>query len=66
MPLEEFWCSLQKTNLLLLLTLLLDKSLILETSDIFKKYLEKLSLENFVIQEKRIIFKGRNITSVIY
>lgn len=67
------WNSIlnQKTDLILLSILFLDKLFIFDTIEILKMYLEKLNLENVIVCKKCIMFKrdfltGRNITQIIY
>lgn len=70
-PLQEVRCSMEKADLLPLPTLALDKSSIAGTIDILKEYLERLGLEDIMVREKRIMFKGdyltvHNITRAIF
>lgn len=63
--------QIKKANIILLLTLPLDKVLIAETIAILKKYLKKLGIENIAIINKLFIFKKNfliiyNLTKIIY
>lgn len=69
--LQKIQYQIKKTNIISLLILSLNKTLIVERIDILKKYLKKLEMEDIVITNKLLIFKGDflimcNITTIIY
>lgn len=69
--LQEVQCWIEKADIIPLPTLLLDKSSIKGTIEIFKKYLKRLGIKNVAIINKFLIFKGdflivRNVTKAIY
>ena len=70
-PLSEIQCRIEKTDLIPLPTLPLDESSIAGTMKILQTYLARLGLEDVVVRNKRIMFKGDfltvgNITQAIY
>ncbi len=70
-PLQEVLCRIEKADIILLPTLLLDKALIAGYINILKEYLKRLEIEDLVILNKLFIFKSdfftrRNVTRAIY
>lgn len=70
MSLKDIRCSIRKTNIILLLILLLNKARIFETIDISYCLVERLDLES-IVEEKVIPIKGdyltvKNLTCALY
>ncbi len=69
--LQEVQYRIEKSDIILLSSLPLDKALIAGCIDILKKYLQRLRIEDVAILNKLLIFKGdfltvRNVTRAIY
>ncbi len=71
MPLKEIQYIKEKADILPLPTLPYDKSEISETIDILRELIQRLSLDNYVFEDKIVMVKRdwltvRNITRAIY
>lgn len=70
-PLKEIQCPIEKSELLPLPVLDLDKASISGTIEILRTYLERLGIKDCVVNGKKVMFRGdfltvRNITRAIY
>lgn len=70
-PLDNIQCRMEKADIIPLPTFGLDKASIAGTIDILRSIAARLGLENFHIEDKKIMVKGdyltvRNITRTIY
>lgn len=55
-------CIIQIVNILLLLIFSFDKSKITSTIKIFQEFIKRLGLDNHILYNKKIIFKGNYMT----